>query len=222
MAFFYWGKRVNHIGKTFVGDIVRWQDDKGFGFIASAELAQEVFFHISEYRARHKRPHVGDKVVFVLARNPQGKLQAQQVQEWQFVQQQQQQRQRRQQQQAAFSAKQQFNLLAVVLIYGGLVGWAWQGKLPWAIVVWYVVWGIITFLWYGKDKRAAQSGNRRTPENTLHMLSVLGGWLGAWLAQTYLRHKSQKISFRVVYVITMVLNIALLWFLKSQAFFGLI
>ena len=215
MAFFYWGKRVNHIGKTFVGDIVRWQDDKGFGFIASAELAQEVFLHISEYCVRHKRPHVGDKVVFVLARNPQGKLQAQQVQEWQFVQQQ-------QQQQAAFSAKQQFNLLAVVLIYGGLLGWAWQGKLPWAVVVWYVVWGIITFLWYGKDKRAAQSGNRRTPENTLHLLSVLGGWLGAWLAQTYLRHKSQKISFRVVYVITMVLNIALLWFLKSQAFFGLI
>ena len=215
MAFFYWGKRVNHIGKTFVGDIVRWQDDKGFGFIASAELAQEVFLHISEYCVRHKRPHVGDKVVFVLARNPQGKLQAQQVQEWQFVQQQ-------QQQQAAFSAKQQFNLLAVVLIYGSLLGWAWQGKLPWAVVVWYVVWGIITFLWYGKDKRAAQSGNRRTPENTLHLLSVLGGWLGAWLAQTYLRHKSQKISFRVVYVITMVLNIALLWFLKSQAFFGLI
>ena len=213
---------MSYIGKTFVGKIVRWQDDKGFGFITSVELGQEVFFHISEYRARNKRPCVGDSVMFVLSNNSQGKWQAQQVQEWHFVQQQQQRHKQRQQQQANFVAKQHLTVLAVVLIYGGLLGWAGQGSLPWAVVAWYVVCGIVTFLCYWQDKYAAQRGNWRTPENTLHMLSILGGWLGAWLAQTYLRHKSQKITFRVVYVITIVLNIVLLWFLKSQDFFGLI
>ena len=50
------------------------------------------------------------------------------------------------------------------------------------------------------------------PESTLHVLSALGGWVGALLAQTYLRHKSQV---RVTYYLTVVINMAGLLFLLS-------
>lgn len=84
------------------------------------------------------------------------------------------------------------------------------------MVGWYVVLGIITYGMYAKDKAAAQSGDWRTPESKLHILSALGGWVGALLAQTYLRHKSQKPEFRVTYYLTVVINMAGLLFLLSD------
>ncbi|MGB2047801.1 MAG: DUF1294 domain-containing protein, partial [Psychrobacter celer] len=65
---------------------------------------------------------------------------------------------------------------------------------------------------YAKDKAAAQNGDWRTPESTLHILSALGGWVGALVAQTYLRHKSQKPEFRIVYYLTVIINLAGLLF----------
>lgn len=68
---------------------------------------------------------------------------------------------------------------------------------------------------YAKDKAAAQSGDWRTPESTLHLLSTLGGWVGALVAQTYLRHKSQKPEFRVAYYLTVIINMAGLLFILA-------
>ncbi len=66
---------------------------------------------------------------------------------------------------------------------------------------------------YAKDKAAAQSGDWRTPESTLHLLSMFGGWVGAMVAQTYLRHKSQKPEFRMTYYLTVIINLAGLLFI---------
>ena len=48
---------------------------------------------------------------------------------------------------------------------------------------------VVTFIAYGVDKRAAVRGNWRVPEIQLHTLEFLGGWLGAYLAQMFFRHK---------------------------------
>ena len=56
------------------------------------------------------------------------------------------------------------------------------------------------------DKSAAQSGRWRTPEKHLHLLSLAGGWAGAWCAQQWLRHKSSQQEFRTVYWTTVVLH----------------
>ena len=48
------------------GNISRWQDDKGFGFIKTD--SQEYFFHISQYRA-NTRPVLGEAVVFDIGRD---------------------------------------------------------------------------------------------------------------------------------------------------------
>ena len=83
------------------------------------------------------------------------------------------------------------------------------------MVGWYVALGLITYIMYAKDKAAAQSGQWRTPEMTLHILSALGGWVGALVAQTYLRHKSQKSDFRIAYYLTVVINLAGLLFIMA-------
>ncbi|MEZ9246103.1 DUF1294 domain-containing protein [Vibrio lentus] len=92
-----------------------------------------------------------------------------------------------------------------------------------ALLVWYLVIGIVTFFVYAKDKRAAINGNWRVPEKTLHIFSVAGGWLGALIAQDKLRHKTQKQPFRAIYWLTVVINVtAFLWTLtpSGQATFG--
>lgn len=69
---------------------------------------------------------------------------------------------------------------------------------------------LLTFVVYARDKSAAQSGRWRTPEKHLHLLSLAGGWPGAWFAQQWLRHKSSKQEFRTVYWVTVVLHCAVL------------
>ena len=56
---------------------------------------------------------------------------------------------------------------------------------------------------------------RRTPESTLHLFGLLGGWPGALAAQRLFRHKSSKASFQATYWITVVLNCAALAWLLS-------
>ena len=58
---------------------------------------------------------------------------------------------------------------------------------------------LLTFGAYGWDKRQAVKQGRRVPEARLHLLSLLGGWPGAFVAQHYFRHKNRKASFQVVF-----------------------
>lgn len=203
------------------GTIKKWQDDKGFGFIET-KAGESVFFHVSEFKAP-RRPDVGEQVVFTIGQDNQGRLQAQQVQELGFVQQkmaeknqQIRRRNRRRNAQADFEAGQKKRLFLGVAFYGVLILLAVMHKLNWLVVGWYVLIGIVTFLVYAKDKRAAQNNDWRTPESTLHLLSIAGGWVGAMVAQTYLRHKSKKPEFRMMYYLTVVVNMAGLLFLLSS------
>src|SRR5207302_1450731 len=56
----------------------------------------------------------------------------------------------------------------------------------------YAVVSLITFIAYAVDKRSAVRQRRRISEGTLHLLELLGGWPGALLAQTIVRHKRRK------------------------------
>ncbi|HDY7456763.1 cold shock domain-containing protein [Vibrio parahaemolyticus] len=46
------------------GKIVRWNDERGFGFIKSDEFAGDIFLHVSNMRKASRRPLVGDQVTF--------------------------------------------------------------------------------------------------------------------------------------------------------------
>nr|WP_309593029.1 cold shock domain-containing protein [Moraxella osloensis] len=55
-----------------IGKIVRWHDDKGFGFVKSHDLDKDVFVHISAFPPNSLRPKVGDDVVFQVENTPKG------------------------------------------------------------------------------------------------------------------------------------------------------
>ncbi|MFZ0407046.1 MAG: DUF1294 domain-containing protein [Cyanobium sp.] len=76
------------------------------------------------------------------------------------------------------------------------------------VLVIYIGLSLLAFLAYAADKSAAINGRWRTPEKTLHLLSVAGGWPGALLAQQLLRHKCSKPSFVAVFWITVSANVA--------------
>ncbi len=58
---------------------------------------------------------------------------------------------------------------------------------------------IITFLFYGYDKRQSLNNSWRVPEVVLHMLALSGGTPGAFVGQICFRHKTRKLRFRVIF-----------------------
>jgi cold shock CspA family protein len=46
------------------GSIIRWVDDRGFGFISSDDYQGDIFVHISKFKQGFRRPRIGDSVEF--------------------------------------------------------------------------------------------------------------------------------------------------------------
>lgn len=65
---------------------------------------------------------------------------------------------------------------------------------------------LFTFLVYAADKSRAKAGDWRIAESVLHLLAVLGGWPGAFVAQRWLRHKNAKTGFQIVFWLTVALH----------------
>ena len=88
---------------------------------------------------------------------------------------------------------------------------------PVIVCAFYAAVSAATFLLYAKDKSAARDGRRRTPERTLHLFALMGGWPGALLAQRLLHHKSGKLSFQVIFWITVAANCGIVsWLLTLR------
>jgi len=89
-------------------------------------------------------------------------------------------------------------------------------KIPPVIFALYLGISLLTFILYAIDKSAAQKGQWRTQESTLHFFSLVGGWPGAMVAQQKLRHKSKKQPFRFIYWVTVFLNSSVFaWFFTT-------
>ena len=58
-------------------------------------------------------------------------------------------------------------------------------------------------------RSAALKQRWRTPETTLHLFELAGGWPGALLAQQAFRHKTRKPSYQVAFWLIVVLHQAL-------------
>jgi len=93
-----------------------------------------------------------------------------------------------------------FAALGLVGMHVGLLALMHHdGALPGAILVGFGVLSLLAFLAYARDKRAARLQARRTPELTLHLLELAGGWPGALLAQRALRHKNRKLAYQFAF-----------------------
>lgn len=181
----------------YQGKITRWKDEQGYGFILPDGGGEEVFVHIKAFNPRQPRPTGNELVTYELVRDANGRARAAAV---------------------AYATgggrrpadggagPSNYPLLLVLLFFAFIGVLTATGKLPLALLGFYVFLSLITFVVYALDKSAAQDGRRRTPENKLHLLALVGGWPGALAAQNRLRHKSSKTSFLLVFWLTVLLN----------------
>lgn len=183
------------------GTIASWNEDKGYGFISPLSGGKQVFIHISAFSNRGRRPQAGQIVTYGIATDKQGRpcaanatLAGDRLPEP--------------------KAKRRGTIsIAIATLFIGLVGASvFAGRIPAAIFSLYVLASLVTYGAYALDKSAARKGKWRTQESTLHFFALAGGWPGALIAQQTLRHKSRKESFRLIFWVTVVLNLGgFLW-----------
>lgn len=214
------------------GTVIRWDAARAFGFIRSPDTSADVFFHVRDYKRAaapreglavvYEEIHVGGKgpraMAVLPAAPPAAATQARPSARSTPQRARHEPAQRAPKPQAPRSRRPAKSSSAptpagpaLVLMLGwvALLAWGlWAGRLPWWVLGAAVAVNILTFLVYAIDKSAAQNGQWRTKESHLHLLSLAGGWPGAWFAQQWLRHKSRKVEFRAVYWATVVLHCA--------------
>jgi uncharacterized membrane protein YsdA (DUF1294 family)/cold shock CspA family protein len=184
----------------FTGSLKTWNDERGFGFIEPTQGGQELFVHIKDFPSGTGRPSVGQMMTFEVVTQPDGKKKARAIQYPVRVRQGQ---GPRIEESAPWTLPRALAIPAFAAVYGFVV-WRWG----FSAVVLLVYFGLslVAFLAYALDKSAAVAGRWRTSEQALHLLSLMGGWPGALLAQQMLRHKTNKQSFISVFWVTVVLN----------------
>ena len=60
----------------FKGKLIRWNEERGFGFINSASVKGDVFIHISELKHMARRPQINDVIYFDITTEKTGKTKA--------------------------------------------------------------------------------------------------------------------------------------------------
>ena len=101
-------------------------------------------------------------------------------------------------------------MLFVLIFYFSLAIAVFLNKIHLLVILYFLVISTVTFIFYKIDKLSAIKGKRRIAENTLHLFSIIGGWSGAIIAQKSLRHKTKKQPFRIIFCITILINLGIL------------
>lgn len=185
------------------GKVIQWDDAKGFGFVQPMLKGERVFLHINALQQRSRRPLLGDVVTYTVSKDKDGRKQAAQV--------------TYAGEKLRIKAANKSSALPLVLvcIFFILLSLAiYLEKTTVYILPYYLVLSCFTFLTYLRDKHSAQAGRWRVSESTLQILALVGGWPGALLAQNYLRHKSKKRQFLLVFWLAVIVNVLLLTQLK--------
>ena len=177
------------------GKITIWNDKKGFGFIQPDTAEGQIFVHIKSFTNRGRRPKINQAVIYSKASDSRGRTCAANVD---FV------GDKISHDNMSGSGELSFSVAACFLAIVGIS--VFLGKMPILILGLYIIASLATFLWYAKDKSAARKGAWPTPESTLHLMSLVGGWPGALIARQMLRHKSKKRPFRIIFWITVMMN----------------
>lgn len=192
------------------GRLKNWNDDKGFGFIAGEKGQPDLFIHISDFQQCSFRPQINQQITFTPSQDKRGRSRAinahiagQNIKAKKNL--------LKGRSAGIFSIG--FSVIFLILVVVLVI----VEKLPWIVLYWYLMLSTLLFVLYKSDKQAAKLQYWRTKENTLHILSMIGGWPGALIAQQTLRHKSNKTSFRVIFFITLLVNLAGFgWFFTQQ------
>ncbi len=191
------------------GTLTYWDDEKGYGFVTSLADKEKTFIHISSFKNSMPRPTVHQELTYSLSTDKRGRLCAIHAtyDDKKAVR--------------IKSSKQVF-LISTAIVFLAIVSISVLiSKLPLLIFNLYLGTSTLTFFFYAADKWAAIRGSWRIKESTLQLLSLIGGWPGALIAQVLLRHKTQKQPFLFIFFIVSSINVCafLYLFTSSGAFF---
>lgn len=160
--------------------------------------------HWKDFTKRYKAPEVGDKIMFELGKDKQGRpcaLKAVHVNEG-----------------GRLTSESIFFLLLLVGAPICAVVRLSRSIAPEFLATYAVALSVLTYLAYAWDKSRARKKGRREPEIQLHALELLGGWPGAFVAQRRLRHKCSKVSYQLVFwSIVIVYELVSIDFLRGWA-----
>lgn len=185
------------------GKLTDWYDERGYGWVIRHGDSKRVYVHISEFVEGQRRPRQGDALIYDVIPGRGGSLAAinislpETLKEHEISE----RTGHRRDTQAYFIATVALALLGLLAV---------MGKLSWYVFGWYVLASAIAYATYGADKRAAVAKRRRIPEDQLQLAALVGGWPGALAAQRRFRHKSAKRSFRGVFWLMVIANVAVL------------
>jgi uncharacterized membrane protein YsdA (DUF1294 family)/cold shock CspA family protein len=196
----FFGKNMRAKGK-----IASWNNSKGYGFITSLAGKKQIFIHINAFANKKRLPKVGEVVTYSISTDKQGRPRAANATLSGM--------------RLQHSRKNNKGTFSIVLaaLFLTIVGISvLTGILPAIILVIYLALGLTTYIVYTLDKSAAKSQNWRTPEQTLHLLAIAGGWPGALIAQQKLRHKSRKKEFRFIFWLTVLINCGMFIWLFTE------
>ena len=176
------------VSPELTGRIIKWDAGRGFGFVHTGE--RRVFLHIREFSEHHKRPEPGDQIRFTLGTDDQNRPYAQKAVH---------QNDGGRITIAGTLVPCCLMILPVFALYRRDTDLRWVAGVLLGI-------GAITYWQYAADKKRARAKSWRISEARLHILELMGGWTGAWLAQRSLRHKCSKAGYQFTFWL-----IILLW-----------
>ncbi|SSI36360.1 DUF1294 domain-containing protein [Acinetobacter baumannii] len=197
------------------GRLVEWFDEKGYGFIQPDDAEKErVFLHIKDFARPGPRPIIGCALEYLVILDERGRFRAQQVTYLKASQTRKALKPAKTQ--SSFQASPWSAMQMGIVFYFVLMGiMSFIHILPAYTLLFVLMMNVLSYWLYSQDKEAAQLGNRRVPEQTLHIVSFLGGWPAVWWAQQKLRHKTQKQPFRKIYFCTIFFHLLLILWLIS-------
>jgi uncharacterized membrane protein YsdA (DUF1294 family)/cold shock CspA family protein len=164
-----------------VGAIVEWRAAQGFGFLELGSA--RVFLHRREFAEWHKAPEVGDRIRFSIGLDKEGRTCAKSATHLNDG--------------GKFSIRD-FLVFAGLLILPCVA----LSRVPIQPAFTFGYFGIVSligYVVYAADKNRARRGQQRISERELHLVELLGGWAGAFVAQRRLRHKCSKVRYQVMF-----------------------
>jgi len=190
------------------GVLTTWNDERGFGFVTPAVGGPDVFVHISVFPDDQPRPVAGDEVGYELEFSPEGKPRAARAAIVSAVQ----GRARATEpvshpRLAPAPRASRLGYLAVLGFFGIAFVVALIRPIPYWVWILYVGMSFATFVAYALDKRAAERSGWRLSEGSLLAMGLTCGWPGAIIAQQVYRHKTAKMSFQIVFWVTVIVNV---------------